>query len=151
MLIGYKVCASHEEMLVQINQVDLKQREELDLAANKLKHDLDLIFRKYQDVVAEVTLQRLRTAELLSEARSRLPEPFATDELRAIAGEDAHLLDAFYASFDEQFRGSREEIKQRLGIYLPILSEHRLGGADMPILDVGCGRGEWLELLLERQ
>ena len=67
--------------------------------------------------------------------------------MRAIAGESEHSLDAFYASFDEQFRGSRDEIKQRLKVYLPIIEKQGIGSDAMPILDVGCGRGEWLELL----
>ena len=49
---------------------------------------------------------------LLDEARKRLPAPFDEAQLRAISGK--RTRDAFYASFDEQFRGSRDEIKQRL-------------------------------------
>src|SRR5262249_51947932 len=45
--------------------------------------------------------------------------------------------------FHDDFRGTREEIKDRLRVYLPIVKEVGPGTA----LDVGCGRGEWLELL----
>ena len=58
-----------------------------------------------------------------------------------------HALDAVYVSFEDRFRGSREEIKDRFRVYLPLLAGQKLGSAKMPILDVGCGRGEWLELL----
>ena len=68
-----------------------------------------------------------------------------------LAAESEHTLDAFYAAFDEQFRGSRDEIKQRLRVYLPIIEKQGIGSGAMPILDVGCGRGEWLELLKEEQ
>ena len=60
---------------------------------------------------------------------------------------DAHEFDAFYVAFEDQFRGSRAEIKKRTRVYLPYLKEARAGTAQMPILDLGCGRGEWLELL----
>jgi len=60
------------------------------------------------------------------------------------AREAGHLLDALYASFEDQFRGAREEVKNRLRVYLPILKDAKVT-ADA--LDVGCGRGEWLELL----
>ncbi|MDQ3119650.1 MAG: methyltransferase domain-containing protein [Verrucomicrobiota bacterium] len=62
---------------------------------------------------------------------------------------DPHPLDVFYLSFENRFRGSRAEIKERVRFYLPFLREAEIGAADSPVLDVGCGRGEWLELLQE--
>jgi O-antigen chain-terminating methyltransferase len=51
-------------------------------------------------------------------------------------------LDTYkYVGFEDQFRGSREDIRARLEGYLPIFA----GTTD--VLDVGCGRGEFLELL----
>jgi len=85
----------------------------------------------------------------LEEARQRLPEPFNQNQLQTIVNEEQHLLDAFYVAFEDQFRGSREEIIDRLKIYLPLIEEAKVGTQDSPILDVGCGRGEWLELLRE--
>jgi O-antigen chain-terminating methyltransferase len=60
-----------------------------------------------------------------------------------------HSLDNFYLSFENRFRGKRSEIKSRLEVYLPILRDACAGGAERPVLDLGCGRGEWLELLKE--
>jgi len=57
----------------------------------------------------------------------------------------APALDAYkYVGFEDQFRGSREVIRQRLESYLPYFT----GASD--VLDVGCGRGEFLELLKAR-
>ena len=51
-------------------------------------------------------------------------------------------LNAFkYLSFEDQFRGSPEEIARRLAGYVELFA----GQSD--VLDVGCGRGEFLELL----
>jgi O-antigen chain-terminating methyltransferase len=51
-------------------------------------------------------------------------------------------LDAFkYVGFEDRFRGSTAEIRARLGSYVPLFT-----GAG-PVLDVGCGRGELLDLL----
>ena len=49
-----------------------------------------------------------------------------------------------------RFRGARSEIKDRMGFYLPFVRNANAGVADRPILDLGCGRGEWLELLKEK-
>jgi O-antigen chain-terminating methyltransferase len=46
-----------------------------------------------------------------------------------------------YFIFEEQFRGSREDIKQRQTAFL-----HFFEGCKN-VLDIGCGRGEFLELL----
>src|SRR4051812_45136330 len=55
-----------------------------------------------------------------------------------------------YRSFEDRFRGSREEIKQRLRVYLPLLEVVAPPlQRTVPAWDLGCGRGEWLELLLE--
>jgi len=54
-------------------------------------------------------------------------------------------LNAFkYLSFENEFRGSVEEIRSRLEAYLPLFD----GQAD--VLDIGCGRGEFLDLLRSR-
>jgi O-antigen chain-terminating methyltransferase len=52
-------------------------------------------------------------------------------------------------SFEDQFRGTREDIKERQKVYLPYIEQvmQQTGGGE--ILDMGCGRGEWLELLNE--
>jgi SAM-dependent methyltransferase len=62
---------------------------------------------------------------------------------------DDHQLDAFYLGFENRFRGPRKDIKKRVRFYLPFLRKARAGTKARPVLDVGCGRGEWLELLRE--
>ncbi|HYG97298.1 MAG TPA: class I SAM-dependent methyltransferase, partial [Solirubrobacterales bacterium] len=48
-----------------------------------------------------------------------------------------------YLGFEELFRGPEEMIRERQRVYLPLLT----GGG--PVLDAGCGRGEFLDLLGE--
>ncbi len=108
---------------------------------------------------AERILQRLRAHSVqqehrlglfLEEARRRLPEPLDEQQLRRLADAGEHTLDSLYLALEDEFRGSREDIKDRLGIYLPIIETAKAGTTDAPVLDVACGRGEWLELLQER-
>lgn len=52
----------------------------------------------------------------------------------------------FYFEFENKFRGSRNEIKNRLSNYQGLL-DYILVTFDSPkSLDIGCGRGEWLEI-----
>jgi O-antigen chain-terminating methyltransferase len=53
----------------------------------------------------------------------------------------------FYRAFEDRYRGSRELITRRLEAYLPFLAPLKELYQDYPTLDLGCGRGEWLELL----
>ena len=55
-------------------------------------------------------------------------------------------LDAFYVNFEDHFRGNEEEVKRRLSYYLAEV-EAVTTKLNAPLLDIGTGRGEWLELL----
>lgn len=60
------------------------------------------------------------------------------------------MTDPFYRALEDRFRGSREEIKWRLRVYLDFLHPLKALHPDGEALDLGCGRGEWLEFLRER-
>lgn len=56
----------------------------------------------------------------------------------------------FYRAFEDQYRGSRALIKARLSVYLPFITPLATLHPNSSALDLGCGRGEWLELLQEQ-
>jgi O-antigen chain-terminating methyltransferase len=59
------------------------------------------------------------------------------------------LNQPFYRAFEDRYRGARDTIKERLRAYLPFLAPLQTQGRPAA-LDLGCGRGEWLELLGEQ-
>lgn len=105
------------------------------------RHEVDLRFRTIEE-----GLSRLPDSKELDQ---RFASALSKDRLRAILDVQDHHLDSFYAAFEDRFRGSREEIKARVAVYVPILSDAGAGTRDAPVLDIGCGRGELLELLRE--
>jgi SAM-dependent methyltransferase len=60
-------------------------------------------------------------------------------------GQPTHA--GFYRALEDRFRGSRELILSRLSAYLPFIEPLKQLADALPAVDVGCGRGEWLELL----
>ncbi|MBO1059177.1 MAG: methyltransferase domain-containing protein [Dolichospermum sp. JUN01] len=106
-------------------------------------------FRNDSYLKNDLMQQKRLISLFLEEARQRLPEPFNQEQLQTFASEEEHLLNSFYVAFEDHFRGTREDISDRLKVYLPSIEKANVGTPDAPILDVGCGRGEWLELLKE--
>lgn len=58
------------------------------------------------------------------------------------------MPNTFYRAFEDRLRGPRELIKERQKVYLPFLQPLKQLYAENLVLDLGCGRGEWLEVLL---
>ena len=56
---------------------------------------------------------------------------------------------SFYRAFEDQHRGSRELIKSRLNVYRPFIEPLITPDEQYQGIDLGCGRGEWLEILGE--
>ncbi|MFP5268874.1 class I SAM-dependent methyltransferase [Coleofasciculus sp.] len=102
--------------------------------------------KKYSSIKNDLTQQKQIIACFLDETRPWLPEHFTSDQLQTFQ-EEKGLFDGFYGALTDHFRGSREEILARLKVYLPRIAEAKIGTQDSPILDIGCGRGEWVELL----
>jgi O-antigen chain-terminating methyltransferase len=56
---------------------------------------------------------------------------------------------SFYRAFEDRHRGPRELIKARLQVYRGFIEPLTVVEEELSGVDLGCGRGEWLELLGE--
>ncbi len=90
-----------------------------------------------------------RLIMLFDKLREQSSDGVAERRVGDLLREESHLLDTFYLAFENRFRGSREQIRERAKVYLPLMFEGGAGTEVAPIVDLGCGRGEWLELLKE--
>lgn len=91
----------------------------------------------------EMSEQRAALANLISAAKANLPEK------TALAADDAEKagLDTIYLSFENRFRGSQREIFDRSKRYLPLFRASAPVANGGTVLDIGCGRGEFVSLL----
>lgn len=94
--------------------------------------------------------QRIDMLLLNKDQLSAGADPLHQDEERsglpASEGFQA-FKDDFYHRLENRYRGSPEEIARRLRIYLPDVEAAVLRTGHKPVMDIGCGRGEWLGLL----
>jgi len=91
--------------------------------------------------------QERRVSTLLQELRKQVT---TTDGSQSVLPQDLALpdiLDPLYLAFENKFRGTREEIRERLMEYVPFIREAGAGTTSHEVLDIGCGRGEWLEIM----
>jgi 2-polyprenyl-3-methyl-5-hydroxy-6-metoxy-1,4-benzoquinol methylase len=148
------------------NQIDLSHRQLLARfydGFGALQRDVTEIVRQFSDLSTlvdefesranvEVNSERRRITELLArmaevdhfltEVKRSYPELVKPDQLVKLSTG----FDAVSRAHAMRFRGSFEEVKERVSVYVPELkSVAELG----PVLDVGCGGGELLSVLKE--
>ncbi|MGK7944700.1 MAG: methyltransferase domain-containing protein [Microcystaceae cyanobacterium] len=153
----------------QNNQIQLQLKEISDAYKEK-GHQLDLTQLSLQSLETQFQKSDQRTFRDISYLKNDLTQQKklmmlgekweenrenesaeASETSPTQSSPDYHALDAFYIALEDKFRGSEASVYESLQIYLPFLETTHLGTVERPILDVGCGRGEWLNLLKEHQ
>jgi SAM-dependent methyltransferase len=132
-----------ESFTRELHDVSSQQRKFAELEHQQIAG----LYREQREIFAR--LKRLRDdveSRLLGLQERTKSGGKPTTPWRKGANENQWQFDDLLASFTEEFRGGRESIKEGLRFYLPLL---KAAGVKDAVLDIGCGRGEWLELLRE--
>jgi SAM-dependent methyltransferase len=106
----------------QTEQLVTEVRSHLEAEINKTKRDLDNIRR--------MTSAQAPTTPVIGSAA--VPRPTVID-------------DALYISLEDHFRGDKASVHNRQLEYVPYVSG--IVSNEFPLIDLGCGRGEWLKVL----
>jgi O-antigen chain-terminating methyltransferase len=130
-----------------------------NLAQLSSNHAHDIAYLK-----GDLSLQRMALVQAMNRSeggarKSRREEPVSAlmrheDESQApsLTMQDPKAFDNFYLALENRFRGSRDNVKERIETYfarlVPVAAERKNG--KLEILDLGCGRGEWLEMVREK-
>jgi 2-polyprenyl-3-methyl-5-hydroxy-6-metoxy-1,4-benzoquinol methylase len=109
------------------------------------------VYTNYQDKVNRQLVERVDLLETCFRVRPYMQLPAFTsldNSYRQSLGYtlvDNQTSDQFdYFGFEEIFRGSESLVKERQAVYVQFFAQSNL------VLDIGCGRGEFLELLAEK-
>jgi SAM-dependent methyltransferase len=128
------LCQLQETLERQLaEQTAETQKIELGIE-NRIAGERSLIQNQIEKIRAHADLVRAQTEMLNARIHGTPVKALETQQ-----------LDALYSALEDRFRGTREEIKERFRIYLPYVEPMR----DSLVIDLGSGRGEWLELLKE--
>ncbi len=132
----------HRVSLMESNLRDLARSQHADFTGALDRSGAEIQKRLWADLERiRLEFERLIHAELRLVRQRAVLAPPAVAAPAVAAEAPAPQID--WLAFAERFRGSREYVKERQRVYLP-----RFQGCQA-VLDLGCGRGEFLELLKE--
>jgi O-antigen chain-terminating methyltransferase len=94
----------------------------------------------------EVSLMHYQVQQQDKETAQQLSQEAKKREIQQKQQLKEALFNKLYIEFEDAFRGSKELLQQRQGYYIPWV-EQCYKKIQKPVLDIGCGRGEWLEVL----
>lgn len=123
---------------VQTNELGNKTEEQIQAAIS----EIDIIKQKYADLYTELSARKKIPDNSKLELREK-----STSGLQA----DNHSLDGYYVAFEEKFRGTEAVIRNRLTKSYGKILQKELPKTikKLPFIDIGCGRGELLDLFKE--
>lgn len=112
--------------------------------ASRFDDEVSRFARHMEDQVATVSS---KVASLSPQVEELIPRVAAIEKPLLARERASQMLDSLYVAFEREFRGSKELIESRAEPYLEVLREANVGGTNQPVLDIGPGNGEWLDLL----
>lgn len=144
-----KVRATQEDLGRTNQTVELLKKEirEQQALTGLLQGELRQADRYLHQTRMQLALQERRLTTLFRETRRGGEIPAEAGLPGQSQDREPLITDPLYVEFENIYRGDRSDIKQRLAYYIPRLKDAKLGHPETAVLDVGCGRGEWLELL----
>ncbi|SDT84675.1 methyltransferase domain-containing protein [Desulfobacula phenolica] len=143
--------AVRDTRITEISREQARFGEEALMIGKADKNDFLKLPKQIKDQKITLLDMQRRILLLLEEARKRLPEPISNEALTNMVKEEDHIMDAMYLSFEDRFRGEEADIKERVSVYLPYVQKACEKTNNGLVLDVGCGRGEWLKVLKENK
>lgn len=143
------VAGAVDDLLKRIESMTARERRyearvaQIGAAHAQLQSSLATLQQATQAVKRELERVLAQTGEAAPAPGGTTSSPDAAAP-HPVAAVPAEVNAYKYVGFEDRFRGSPDDIRARLSEYLPLFE----GAHD--VVDIGCGRGEFLDLLRER-
>ncbi len=122
-----------------------ERQEKLDKELVKIK----TLEENFGYLTQEILLLKRKLEIILRELKKSIE--LDKNAKKQISKEVEHIMDHQYFQFENKYRGFAEEIRKRQKLYIPVFDEFKSTNSESYVLDIGCGRGELLELMKENQ
>ncbi|CAG0995542.1 MAG: class I SAM-dependent methyltransferase [Candidatus Methanoperedens sp.] len=136
--IDEAVVATNKEIDTKVNEIVAATNKEIDTKVNEANKNIDkkvneVVAAKVNEIINEINKDIENKAWLASLLEKRIKMNIST----SLSTDNVMN----YFLFEEKFRGSFEDIKNRQLVFLDYFKNCQ------NVLDIGCGRGEFLSLL----
>lgn len=136
-----KIIVEHGERFA-VERINAAQQAVVEHAAT---HSESLSQQTRQYVEAQIALLRREIDLVRSSLRQSNPTAASSNNKNVRQDSSGLIDDALYVALEDHFRGSEELIRSRQESYIPLVMSSI--SEEFPLIDFGCGRGEWLEIL----
>ena len=132
----------HRATLMDANYRDAMRGQHAEFTGALERFSLDIQKRLWADLERiRLDYERLIYSELKTIRQRAAVSPALPAESGSPAASSAPPLGFDYGRFAERFRGTEEYVKAGQEFYLPYFRDRHA------VLDIGCGRGEFLEMM----
>ena len=134
----------YDPAIAAVSDELLKRWESMVAREQRFAARVDAVNGGHDDIRGTLAVVQQSTLTLKRELERLLataPSPGSRVESAAPRTADPSIDSYKYVGFEDRFRGAQDDIRQRLTDYIADFA----GASD--VLDVGCGRGEFLDLL----
>jgi len=138
-LFGEKI---QELITIQDSEWDNLSNNHYNTIFNSLQSQIDKLDAKYSNI--QTLLKNFSDLETsLNNLAGSIGQGTKPDDTSKINDIKSRVSPYQYSDFEKRFRGSKEEISKNLRKYVPYFKGSK------NVLDIGCGRGEFVSLLKE--
>ena len=131
-----------KSLATEIHTVLIKQSKQIDELKKMWENDREKIASRYLTDIDSLLLQKFSALRKLIQQKNR-------SDYKSLYF--PQFEDDFYLFQQEKFRGSYKLIRDRQKKYIPYLKNVRKFAQKHPFMDIGFGRGEFLEILKEQE
>ena len=145
--------ADTEERLTHLNAVTRGDIENRLISLNQAlvsyvdtKQDLNLnAFAAHEESQSEIVAAMRQSIDVIRRQSAMVSSPVTREQNTQVSSIAPVIDDGLYVALENHFRGSRNVVAERQREYVDLLPTTISN--ETPLVDLGCGRGEWLLVL----